>query len=1041
MDNAIDTLHLEIEGTTTSAQRSLTKLKNSLGKLKEMSDAVAAISGDGITKLQSMAQSVEALANAGANPGLASAISQLKKLSGINFSNLGAGAEKLSQISDKVKELSGANPVVNTPAPSAVPDTVTPVTQATKVQSSSIKAVWADLRAKLQGIFYSIGEDGKKNFTKIGTLATFVGGVAKGAFKGVVGGIKGVGAAVRGVKNAVGKLGNYFKKAGSSVSGMTKKFSGLVRALGRVAFYRAVRFVISQITDAFKEGTANAYQYSKAMGGELAASLDRVASSSQYFKNSIGAMVAPLINAFAPALDYIVDKIVSFINVLNQLFAKLTGASTWTKAVKTQKEYAEAAGGAASAAQSLTAGFDELNVLSDSGGGGGGGSSADYGSMFEEMKLDSQFATWVDDVKAAIAAGDWGGVGTILADKINEAVSKVDFAGIGNKIGGAISNTVDLLYSFFDTLDVSKIFEGVATSMNSIMDAVDFEKVGALLMQKWVILLDALYGFVTTLDWFKLGYAVSDAINGAFGALDLGKAVTAITGTINGLMATVSTAIQNVDWYGMIAAVMHTFEEIDWKTLLGNLGTLLSDAVIGMLDMCLAFVGECDWGKEIHDILSGIGAAFASFDWPQVLAKLGGVIIEIAAQIPSLIVGALGGIADLLGGLFEGFGLDSIAGFFYGIGDAMANAGAWLKEHLVDPVVNWVKDLFGIHSPSTVFAEIGTWLIEGLAQGIRETWESIVGFFSDVLAAIKDCISNAWDSVSKATSSAWSSIASSLSDCWSNIKSKASQTWENIKSGVTNAWNNVKSNTTNTWNSVKSWLSNTWGNVVTNASTAWTNMTNNIGKAWVAITTDTDGTWSMISSKLSQVWSSIKSEVTDVFTSISSTVSNIWEGIWGAIKKVINSILGGIEGMANGVIRGMNWMIRALNKLSFDVPDWVPGIGGGKFGFNLREMSEISIPRLAEGGFPASGQLFIAREAGAEMVGNIGGRTAVANNDQIVQGIYEGVLAAMRAAEGNGSGNFDVKVYLDGKQLTAAVEKRQRERGAMIYPGGVLNGI
>ena len=69
------------------------------------------------------------------------------------------------------------------------------------------------------------------------------------------------------------------------------------------------------------------------------------------------------------------------------------------------------------------------------------------------------------------------------------------------------------------------------------------------------------------------------------------------------------------------------------------------------------------------------------------------------------------------------------------------------------------------------------------------------------------------------------------------------------------------------------------------------------------------------------------------------------------------------------------------------------------------------------------------------MVGNIGGRTAVANNDQIVEGIYQAVLAAMRDSEG---GDTSVNVYLDGKQITSAVEKRQRERGATIYRGGVL---
>lgn len=107
----------------------------------------------------------------------------------------------------------------------------------------------------------------------------------------------------------------------------------------------------------------------------------------------------------------------------------------------------------------------------------------------------------------------------------------------------------------------------------------------------------------------------------------------------------------------------------------------------------------------------------------------------------------------------------------------------------------------------------------------------------------------------------------------------------------------------------------------------------------------------------------------------------------------------------------------------------------------------VSLPGFANGGFPTTGQVFVAREAGAEMVGSIGNRTAVANNDQIVAGIANGV------AEANGEQNDLLReqntllralleknngLYIDGKKVTDAVERHQRERGRVLIAGGVL---
>lgn len=84
---------------------------------------------------------------------------------------------------------------------------------------------------------------------------------------------------------------------------------------------------------------------------------------------------------------------------------------------------------------------------------------------------------------------------------------------------------------------------------------------------------------------------------------------------------------------------------------------------------------------------------------------------------------------------------------------------------------------------------------------------------------------------------------------------------------------------------------------------------------------------------------------------------------------------------------------------------------------------------FATGGFPDEGQLFVAREAGPEMVGTMGGRTAVANNDQIVEGIRQGVYDAVLAANGNGNNDVNVKVYLDSREIKAGQQRLNRAWG------------
>jgi hypothetical protein len=117
-------------------------------------------------------------------------------------------------------------------------------------------------------------------------------------------------------------------------------------------------------------------------------------------------------------------------------------------------------------------------------------------------------------------------------------------------------------------------------------------------------------------------------------------------------------------------------------------------------------------------------------------------------------------------------------------------------------------------------------------------------------------------------------------------------------------------------------------------------------------------------------------------------------------------------------------------------------------GFSGKQASYEAVSTYATGGYVDKGQMFIARESGPELVGQIGRKTAVANNSQIVSGISVGVENAneqvvaaiyavasqiVAAIEENGG-----DTYLDGKRITDTVEKTKRQRGASIMAGGVM---
>lgn len=208
--------------------------------------------------------------------------------------------------------------------------------------------------------------------------------------------------------------------------------------------------------------------------------------------------------------------------------------------------------------------------------------------------------------------------------------------------------------------------------------------------------------------------------------------------------------------------------------------------------------------------------------------------------------------------------------------------------------------------------------------------------------------------------------------------------------------------------------------------------------------------WEDFGKTCSEAWTSIKKwfseNIKPFFT------KKYWADKFDTIKQGLEEKLGEAWKKVTDFFSAEKWKkkvdeaIEAIKK-NFKMPEfpkiklsvtWDTNVGAVKTAvyeaLGLDGWPSLKWSTYATGGFPSMGEMFIAREAGPELVGRIGNRSTVMNNEQIVsavaQGVYSAVVSAMN--ESNGSGSQNINVYLDGKQIHASVKRTEESRGANI---------
>ncbi len=636
-------------------------------------------------------------------------------------------------------------------------------------------------------------------------------------------GLAGLGQGLAGLGRGLVAIPKYFGgQLVGNVQNATKSVLGFYNQIKRVAMYRLIRTALRMITQGINQGMKNLYAFSQAASGSFAASMNQIAAASQYMGNSFAAMAGPLVDALAPAIDFIVDKFVAMFNTISQIIARLTGrttylaakkvAATWSGAAKSAgKGASDSAKEAVDEIKRTIMGFDEINKLNDiaddasSGSSGGGG-----GAMFEELPIDSAISNFADQLKAAFLEGDWQELGTLLGTKVNELVDSIDWAGAGQTVGYYINGWFSTKYWTLETINFTNIGSKIAEFLNNAIAEIDFNILGRLMVQKMTIIGDLVIGFFSDFDFGQAASSYSDFVKGIYDQIadwfdkyDWGKLGTTLGTKLNdavtkfdtdGIVESFGNALSNAINAG-VEFVVNFLSTFDWNAFAQK----LSAFVIGLIDKISDAVENVDWKNLGLAIANSIITLFGSLDYSglaksaseflgSALGAAVGLITGLGKAIGEKIAEAFNGIGEFFNDQIEACGGDIVGGILRGVIVGLTNIGVWIVENIFQPFINGFKAAFGIASPAKTMEEPGKNIVLGIFQGIINALKNVGQWVKDnIFTPIWNAIKGAGETVINITVSLVKKVGEWAADAWEAVKMAGGTVVRIVEAGIKKA--------------------------------------------------------------------------------------------------------------------------------------------------------------------------------------------------------------------------------------------------------------
>lgn len=602
------------------------------------------------------------------------------------------------------------------------------------------------------------------------------------------------------------------------------------------------------------------------------------------------------------------------------------------------------------------------------------GTSTNFATHFDFSNLGASVG---DLINGAITKIDWGtalfgakawGVG--IANTINTAVSTTSWDAVGSTIGNSLSTIIATAHSFIKTVDVKAMAAGIATAINNALKTTDFEALGDTIGTAIGNLAGSIATFLKTVDWSKVAKAVLDTLKGVF------KGITEDSDNMKAIGAIVATLIG--------AAIA--------KQAAASLFTSAAAKIISAISGGLE--GSTSWASLGSTVMSKLSTNLTSkvstlLNNQVFLAKFASIGTTIATCVGTAIAGFE--LGKNLGSYLFPEDADYYDNFkwsdFFSKFNKEDAKGAW-KEFITEITGGETKG----HKAEIDFSANED-SIRGVNKKVNDGLKT-----SDVAAGAGKILD-----VGIQTTPDTAKIASTRATIANGFTGK-NQVSASIKSAVdTGSANTARQNI------VKS-----FANVSTSIRI---NKATNLKKVKRDIRSSMKKTNAPVSIKPKDgTIQSLRNQIEAGLQDLSATVK---VGGGGAVAQVVPN--------KKGPHGETVYQIPGQRPFYYYNGQKVNCAKGGIYSNNRW----LPVTRYATGGLPKSAEMFMAREAGPELVGRIGSRTAVVNNDQIVASVSEGVYRAVVAALGSGGNqqaiNLALRLIMDGKQTTQIVIDRINE--------------